>query len=191
MYQGYNYWFPSNNCGKQQVCVPNVHKHLRSAQATETQAHVPGRPAFTNPDALRFKDICKKPLKNPSHWHLQQSTTPGPNICSPLHWQPYQFQRKCLLAILEGREKLCEANGQAVPTSFWLPDEDMPDCSLEAEEMGISLWVFFTNYENRLFQKQNLQTGSCFVPAYIGMRSREQNLGLPFLSSEPVNVNTS
>lgn len=42
------------------------------------KAYVPGRPAFTNPDALRLKVICKKPLKNPSHWHLQQSTTPGP-----------------------------------------------------------------------------------------------------------------
>lgn len=114
----------------------------------------------------------------------------APNICSPLHWQPYQFQRKCLLAILEGKEKLCEADGQAVPTSFWLPYEDVPDFSLKTEEIGGFLCRYFSQIM-KIDCFRSKQTGSCFVPAYMGMRSREQSLGLPFLSWEPVNVNIS
>ena len=127
------------------MCVPNVHKHIRSAQATETRACVPGRPAFTlilMPWGSRsyvrnlFKTHHTGTYSNPQHQ--------APNICSPLHWQPYQFQRKCLLAILEGKEKLCEADGQAVPTSFWLPYEDVPECSLKTEETGGFLCGYFS-----------------------------------------------
>lgn len=51
----------------------------------------------------------------------------------------------------------------------------MPDCSLETEETGGFLcgFFFFTNYENRLFQKQNL-------PAYIGMKKQRTELGVIF-----------
>lgn len=64
-------------------------------------AYVPGRPALLtvmlwgsrayvrNLSRTRHPGVCKNPLKNPSHWHLQQSMTSVPNNCSPLYWPLY------------------------------------------------------------------------------------------------------
>lgn len=104
---------------------------------------------------IHHTGMCKKPLTIPSHWHLQQSTTPGPQylltstlttISVPKEmslgyswrerktlWGRWASSSHILLAALWRRARLFTKNRR---------------------DRGISLWIFFTNYENRLFQKQ-------------------------------------